>query len=158
METLFIADDEAHIREGLKYITDWESLGFRICGEASNGGDALAQILALKPSLVLMDIRMPGMLGTEIIRQAKDAGFKGKSIILSGHSSFTYAQEAIEGGVSFYLTKPVDEDELYQAVSKIKELLSAEKQQSSHLAAYRTKAKHVTLHELVTNPLSPPLF
>lgn len=157
METLFIADDEAHIREGLKYIIDWESLGFRICGEASNGGDALAQILALKPSLVLMDIRMPGMLGTEIIRQAKDAGFKGKSIILSGHSSFTYAQEAIEGGVSFYLTKPVDEDELYQAVSKIKELLSAEKQQSSHLAAYRTKAKHVTLHELVTNTLSPPL-
>ena len=35
METLFIADDESSIREGLKYIADWESLGFRLCGEAS---------------------------------------------------------------------------------------------------------------------------
>lgn len=56
MNTLFIADDEASIREGLKYIADWESLGFRLCGEASNGEDALAQILALQPSLALLDV------------------------------------------------------------------------------------------------------
>lgn len=47
METLFIADDEASIREGLKYIADWKALGFRLCGEATNGEDALAKILTL---------------------------------------------------------------------------------------------------------------
>ena len=59
METLFIADDESSIREGLKYIIDWESLGFRLCGEAANGEDALTQILALNPGLVLLDVKMP---------------------------------------------------------------------------------------------------
>ncbi len=51
METLFIADDESSIREGLKYIADWDSLGFRLCGEASNGEDALDKILTLNPNL-----------------------------------------------------------------------------------------------------------
>ncbi len=40
METLFIADDEKTIRDGLKCIVNWEELGFSICGEASNGEDA----------------------------------------------------------------------------------------------------------------------
>ena len=48
METLLIADDESAIREGLKYIIDWEAEGFRLCGEAGNGEDALSKILALR--------------------------------------------------------------------------------------------------------------
>ena len=157
METLFIADDEASIREGLKYIIDWEELGFSLCGEASNGEDALAGILALQPSLVMLDVKMPKMPGIEVIRQAREAGFQGKCIILSGYSDFTYAQEAIKNGVSFYLTKPLDEEELYTSVCKIKETLSAEKQQSQHLASYKTKAKNIVLAELLENTLEVPL-
>lgn len=157
METLFIADDEASIREGLKYIADWESLGFRLCGESSNGEDALAQILALQPSLTLLDVRMPKMHGTEVIRRAREAGYQGKCIILSGYSDFTYAQEAIRSGVSGYLTKPLDEDELYAVVRDVKAALSAEKKHSSHVAELKNKAKSVILRELVTNTLSSPL-
>ena len=108
METLLIADDEAAIREGLKYIIDWEAEGFRLCAEAGNGEDALAKILALRPSLVLLDVKMPKMHGTEVIRQAREQGFTGKCIILSGYSDFAYAQSAIRSGVSFYLLKPID--------------------------------------------------
>lgn len=157
METLFIADDESSIREGLKYIIDWESLGFRLCGEASNGEAALTQILALQPSLVLLDAKMPKIRGTEVIRLARESGYHGKCIILSGYSDFRYAQEAIKGGVSFYLTKPIDEDELCQTVMKIKETLSTERQHSSHLAAYKSKAKSVVLRELMTDTLGTPL-
>lgn len=157
METLFIADDEASIREGLKYIIDWEQLGFRICGEAANGETALTRILALQPSLVLLDVKMPKLHGTEIIRQARDAGWQGKCIILSGYSDFKYAQEAIQGGVSFYLTKPIDEDGLYAAVSKVKKLLSDEKQRSYHLSSYRTRAKSIVLKELLANTLDASL-
>lgn len=78
METLFIVDDENSIREGLKQIIDWNALGFELCGEASNGKDALSQILALNPSLVLLDVKMPGLHGTEVIRRAREAGFEGK--------------------------------------------------------------------------------
>lgn len=157
METLFIADDEFAIREGLKCIIDWESLGFRLCGEASNGEDALAQILALNPSLVLLDVKMPKLHGTDVIRLAREAGFQGKCIIISGYSDFKYAQEAIKSGVRFYLTKPLDEDELYQAVSEIRVLIQSEKEHSDHLTALKNKAKSVILYELITNTLSAPL-
>lgn len=157
METLFIADDESSIREGLKYIADWESLGFRLCGEASNGEDALAQILALQPSLSLLDVRMPKMHGTEVIRRARESGYQGKCIILSGYSDFKYAQEAIRSGVSGYLTKPLDEDELYAVVKDVKAALNADKKRSSHVAELKRKAKSVILRELITNTLSSPL-
>lgn len=157
METLFIADDEASIREGLKYIADWEALGFCLCGEASNGADALTQILTLQPSLAMLDVRMPKMHGTEVIRRAREAGYQGKCIILSGYSDFKYAQEAIRGGVSYYLTKPLDEDELYAVVDEVKAALSAERRQSRHVTALKNKAKSVILHELVTDTLDTPL-
>ncbi|MCM1037753.1 MAG: response regulator [Ruminococcus sp.] len=156
-ETLFIADDESSIREGLKYIIDWEELGFSVCGEASNGEDALAGIMTLQPSLVMLDVKMPKMQGIEVIRQAREAGFQGKCIILSGYSDFKYAQEAIKSGVSFYLTKPLDEEELYRSVCEIKETLSTEKQQSRHLASYKTRARNLVLAELLMNMLDTPL-
>ena len=157
METLFIADDEISIRQGLKYIIDWEALGFSLCGEAANGEDALAGILALRPSLVMLDVKMPKMHGIEVINRAREAGYQGKCIILSGYSDFKYAQEAIRNGVSFYLTKPIDEEELYAAVREIRETLSTEKQKSRHLASYKSKAKNIVLHELLTNTLDAPL-
>lgn len=157
METLFIADDELSIREGLKCIIDWEELGFTLCGEAANGQEALTKILAYQPSLVMLDVKMPGMHGTEIMARAREAGFTGKCIILSGYSDFKYAQEAIKSGVSYYLTKPLDEEELYQVVSEIRDLIRSEKQQSSHIVALKDKAKSMILYELLTNKLAAPL-
>lgn len=156
-DTLLIADDESSIREGLKYIIDWEELGFTICGEASNGEDALSRILALNPSLVLLDVKMPKMHGTEVIRRAREAGYQGKCIILSGYSDFKYAQEAIRNGVRFYITKPIDEDELYQRVSEIKQELTEERNHSTHFTEFQSKAKGVVLKELLTDTLNSPL-
>lgn len=91
METLLIADDEKNIRDGLKCILDWEALGFTVCGEASNGEEALSGILKSNPSLVLLDIRMPKLTGIDIIRIAREQGYDGRFIILSGYSDFSYA-------------------------------------------------------------------
>lgn len=157
MKKLFIADDEDSIREGLKCIIDWEKLGFRLCGEAANGKDALSRILAKNPDLVLLDVKMPGLHGTEVIRLARESGFQGKCIILSGYSDFKYAQEAIKNGVRFYLTKPIDEDELIETVTKIREEIMEERQRASHFTQYRNRAKNVVLQELLHNTLSEPL-
>ena len=108
MYTTFIADDELIIRQGLRCILDWEELGFQIIGEAANGADALDFIIKNNPDLVLLDIRMPQILGTEIVRRAKEQGFTGKFIILSGFTDFEYTQAAIHYGVDYYLTKPID--------------------------------------------------
>ncbi|MCL2052175.1 MAG: response regulator transcription factor [Lachnospiraceae bacterium] len=155
METVFIADDEQIIREGLKHIIDWANLGFTICGEAGSGEEALDGIMKLNPSLVLMDIRMPKLLGTDIIRNAREQGFSGKFIIISGYSDFSYAQTAIRHGVEFYLTKPIDEEELLEAVTRIRELLAKEQESSTNIDLFRKKAKNVILHELVTGIYSP---
>ncbi len=150
MRTVLIADDENNIREGLKCIMDWESAGFEVCGEAANGEEALNSILSLKPSLVLLDIKMPKMNGIDVIMHARENGYSGRFIILSGYSDFTYAQSAMRYGVDFYLTKPIDEDELFSAVNKIREELETEEATSQNMNHFRKKAKDVILHELIT--------
>lgn len=107
MRTVFIADDEDNIREGLKCIMDWEGAGFSVCGEAANGEDTLNGILRQNPSLCLLDIKMPKLNGIDVIKHARESGYRGKFIILSGYSDFTYAQSAMRYGVDFYLTKPI---------------------------------------------------
>jgi two-component system response regulator YesN len=154
MYTVFITDDEISIREGLKCIIDWESLGFTICGEAGNGSDALSEILAKQPDLVLLDIRMPKMHGIDVIIAAREHGFTGKFILLSGYSDFGYAQTAIRYGVDFYLTKPIDEDELSQAIVNVKSVLDQERQNDKYVNQYKIKAKNVIIQELLTNSFS----
>ncbi len=150
MYQVLIVDDESLIRDGLKYIMDWEAAGFSICGEASNGEDALRLILSDQPDLVLMDIRMPKMHGLEVVKTARECDFKGKFIILSGYSDFKYAQEAIRYGVDFYLTKPIDEDELADSLQNIKQALDSENRNQDNLEQLKRKAKDVILHELIT--------
>ncbi len=148
---LLIADDEIDVREGIRYLLDWQSLGFVICGEGKNGQDTLEQILKLQPDVVLMDIRMPKLSGLEVVKSSIEQGFSGKFIIISGYSDFAYAKEAIHYGVTNYLTKPIDEDELLHAVTEAKEALEQEQEQLKKLIVYRDKARESILSEIILN-------
>lgn len=154
MYTVFIADDEESIREGLKCIVDWEDIGFLICGEAGNGSDALSEILSKQPSLVLLDIKMPKMHGIDVVVAAREQGYTGKCILLSGYSDFGYAQTAIRYGVDYYLTKPIDEDELLQSLINVKNLLDQENLNDKYVNHYKLRAKNVILQELLTGTAS----
>lgn len=121
MNTLFIADSDIAVRNEISNILDWNSLGFSFCGEASDGEDALEQILSLQPDLVILDTDIPKIHGTEVLHHARKSGFRGKCIIISAQCSFQYAKEAINGNAAFYLNKPIDRDELYQAVCEIRD-------------------------------------
>lgn len=121
--SVFIADDEENIRNGLKYILEWEELGFTICGEASSGKDAVEKISYLQPDIVILDIKMPGMTGLEVIKTINEDSKIAKIpyfIILSGFSDFDYAKSALNFGAKAYLLKPVDEDELQKVIFNIK--------------------------------------
>ena len=65
---VLFADDEQLIRQGLRYTINWEEAGFFICGEAENGEETLEKIDKYNPDLVILDIRMPGIYGTELHR------------------------------------------------------------------------------------------
>lgn len=149
MFKLFIADDEKEIREGLKYILDWPSLGFDICGEAANGEDALSGILNLQPDLVLLDIRMPKLMGIEVAREARSAGFAGHFVVLSGYSDFSYAQRLISYNVDSYLTKPIDEDELLETIELVIRRLEKERVSSHSMENYKKAAKNVLLAHII---------
>lgn len=146
---VLIADDEKIVLEGLKSIIDWNALGFTICQTASDGQDALDKILSLNPDLVLIDIRMPKRSGVEVVQAAVEHGYTGKFIILSGVTDFRLAQTAMRYGVDFYLTKPIDEDELEQAVRSVHELIRAQAKNRTFYAQYRDKAKQSILHDIM---------
>lgn len=155
---LFIADDEIDVREGIRYLIDWGSLDFTICGEGKNGQDALDKILKYQPDLVLLDIRMPKLTGLDVIRLAREAGFVGKFIILSGYSDFSYAQEAIRYGVNCYLTKPIDEDELEKAVIEAKDTILSEQKSQKQMVQYRSQARESILKDILMNKADYPLL
>lgn len=147
---VLIVDDEPLVRRGIRSLIDWERLGFFICGEAEDGQSALEQIAKYQPSLVLLDIRMPQMSGTEFMRLARASGFDGEFIILSGYPDFQYAQTAIRYGASFYLSKPIDEKELEDAVLSVKERLEKQHSENNSFTQYQKKAKTTVLLDLFT--------
>ncbi len=118
MYRVLIAEDEDIIRKGIAYTMDWVSMGCTIIGEAANGKEGIEQIKELHPDIVLTDIMMPVIDGIEMIKQGQEiADFK--AIIMTSYADFEYAKQAIELGVSAYLMKPVEEEELKKNIAKI---------------------------------------
>jgi len=128
MLNVLIIDDEPNVRLGLKKIVPWEENGFQVCGEGQDAEDGFEKIMTLSPDIVLIDIKLPGKLGTDVIKEAREAGFTGKFIIVSGYSNFEYAKTGIKYGVKSYILKPVDEDELMDLLLELKTEIEKEKQ------------------------------
>lgn len=147
--SVMIADDEENIRAGLKCIMDWDDLGFSVDYEAENGEQALDIIEKSSPEVVVMDLNMPRIQGIDVIKKAREKGYPGRFIILSGYSDFKYAQSAIKYGVTNYLTKPIDEDELQKTLEDIGKEMSLEKEEEGKLQTIRKKARDSVIQDLL---------
>ncbi|WEK54635.1 MAG: response regulator transcription factor [Candidatus Cohnella colombiensis] len=122
MYSILIVDDEPLIREGLRTIIDWEEHGFRVVDVASDAAEALRKHQQLEPSLMIVDIRMPGMDGLELLRKIHEQYRPCPHfLILSGYADFEYARTALQLKVDGYLLKPIDEDELISYLRKVKD-------------------------------------
>lgn len=151
MLKVLIIDDEPYVREGLKYIVDWNENGFEVCGEASNGDEGYEKILELKPDIILLDIQMPGKLGLEILKDVRKRGIKGRFIIISGYSNFEYAKQAIKYGVKDYLLKPIDEDELLDIALKLKNEIEEEDKSKNNIEKNKVALRQYVLGQLMLN-------
>lgn len=145
-----LVDDEPIILQGLQILIDWEAHDFEIVGCASDGIEGLDLIQKLNPDLVISDIQMPNMSGVQMISQAYDQ-YHCKYIVLSGYSDFAYAQQCISFGVQEYLLKPIDENELIQALEKVKSRIALDK--SSDAAQTRLNDLNQKLQVLTTDEL-----
>jgi len=152
MYHLLIVDDEFRVREGLKRLIDWESVGFQVSGDAESAEQALLAIQANKPHVVLTDIIMYEMNGIELVGKLNASEPSIKTVILSGYGEFHYAQQALRLGASDYLTKPVDFEELKRVFAKIKLALDAEREEADKAEDYERLKKENLLVNMIKNP------
>lgn len=119
MFKVMIVDDEPSTRQGLETFIPWENYGFEVVGTAENGIEAIEKYKSLTPNLMIVDMRMPGMSGIELIEKIREEDSSIQFIILSAHAEFEFAKKAITYNVKGYLLKPVDEDELIPMLNEI---------------------------------------
>lgn len=136
MIKVFLVEDEAVIRRGIRDTIDWQSNGFEFVGEAGDGEYAYPLILKTEPDILLTDVKMPFMDGLELGRLVKKALPKTRIVILSGCNEFDYAKEAIKIGISDYIVKPVTAADLTGALKKVAEAIREEQEQSRLLERY----------------------
>ena len=127
MYSVFFVDDEALVITSLKACVDWASLGFSVMGEANDGISAYEMIISLKPDIVFVDIRMPGMNGLELIKKVYGENPHVLFIIISGYAEFAYVQKALSYGVLGYCLKPFDDDEILFLLAKARDALEKSK-------------------------------
>jgi two-component system response regulator PilR (NtrC family) len=124
---ILVVDDEEIIRDSLFYILEKE--GYQV-DKAENGKIALEKIIANHYDLVITDIEMPLMKGTELLEKIKTIDFQTSVIIITAFGSLDTAISALRNGASDYILKPVEFDELLikaKRLFEIKDLLTENK-------------------------------
>ena len=95
MIKVLIVDDEYIMRQGLKYMIDWEQEGFEIVGEATNGAEALQFIETLTPQIIICDIVMPQLDGVDFSEAVHRMYPRIQTIILSGYDKYEYVRHTL---------------------------------------------------------------
>ncbi len=112
-KVLIVDDEEQFCASMLKILT-----ARKISATAVNRGqDALAEIFRTSYDVILLDVKMPGISGIEVLKQLKEKGSQAEVIVLSGHASLDTAVEIVKYGAYDYLLKPCDVDELLVKIS-----------------------------------------
>lgn len=117
---VMIIDDEYLIRNLIKNCIDWNELGVEIIGEASNAVEGINLINKEKPDIILTDINMPVTDGLDMSKCILEKYPDIKVIVITGYNEFEYAKRSIKIGVSDFILKPIDEDELRNSILKLK--------------------------------------
>jgi DNA-binding NarL/FixJ family response regulator len=112
---VLIVDDHPVVRDGLRGILVAEP-EFEVVGEAANGQDAVTQAQALRPDVVLMDLRMPRMDGVTAIARMAELGVEARVLVLTTYDTESHVLPAIEAGATGYLLKDAPSEELLHAV------------------------------------------
>jgi len=115
---ILIADDHLIMREGLKALLESHD-DIDVVGEATNGQEAIDQVVKLQPDVVLMDITMPVMNGLDATRAIKKANPDVKILILTMHEGDAYFFNILEAGASGYFIKGGSASDLVSALQAV---------------------------------------
>jgi len=115
---VLLVDDQPLLRMGFRLVLDDEE-GLAVVGEAGDGAEALRQVAALDPDVVLMDVRMPGTNGIEATERIVAAGSRSRVLILTTFDLDEYAFAALRAGASGFLLKDARPAELVAAIRAV---------------------------------------
>jgi len=132
MYKVLLVDDEELERKILCFILNNSSLPITIVGEAASGREALDKVHDIRPDLIIMDIKMPGIDGIEATRQIKALYPNIEVLILTAYSKFSYSQQAIKAQATDYLLKPIQPQQLIEAVKLALDRLSLKTSRPCH--------------------------
>lgn len=119
MYKVVVVEDEKIVRQGIVHSTNWTAVDCMVVGEAENGEAGIEVIEKLRPDLVITDIKMPKMTGIEMIEELHKREIKPYVIFLTAYDDFSYARQGIRLGVSDYVLKPFEDDQLENSVRDI---------------------------------------
>lgn len=123
MYRVVIIDDEPIIVEGISRMVPWEKYNCRVTATANDGMEGADMIREQKPDIVITDISMPGQSGLEMIAGLRSEFPNMMISILTGYRNFDFAQKAIWLGVTRYLLKPSNMEEIEEALHSMTEKL-----------------------------------
>lgn len=116
---IMIVDDEFIMRQGIRYMMDWEAHGYQVAAEASNGKEALDLLEETRPHIILCDIAMPVLDGLDFIKAVHRKHPEIQIVVLSSYDRFDYVREALlEGAVDYVLKPTLNPQELLKIVDK----------------------------------------
>ena len=118
MIRVLVADDQALVRAGFRAILEVEE-DLEVVGEAAEGGEAVNSARELRPDVVLMDVRMPGVDGIEATRRLLRDGDAPRVLMLTTFDLDEYVYEAMKAGASGFLLKDAPRDQLVGAVRTV---------------------------------------
>ncbi len=121
-----IIDDELHSRETTKMMLMSLSSKVEVVGTAVNAIDGVKLIADTQPDLIFLDVQMPEISGIQMLDMVP--GYKGEIIFVTAHDK--YAVQAFKKGALHYLLKPLDPEELEEAVTRVEKIIGSKKTKS----------------------------
>lgn len=118
MIRVLLVDDQRLMRDGMKTLLSLEP-DLQVVGEAGNGLEGVQQAMALRPDVVLMDIRMPGMNGVDATREIRRSLSETRVLVLTTFDDDDLVMDALLEGAAGYLTKDLPAEEIAESVRKV---------------------------------------
>ena len=119
MYSLLIVDDESWIRRGIRARLQDHGFHFSAVYEAGSGAEALELMTEHRPDILLLDVKMDGMDGVEVMSRLKQMRLEPKTVVISGYSEFGFVEQAINFGARGYLLKPIDSQLFVQRIQAV---------------------------------------
>jgi DNA-binding NarL/FixJ family response regulator len=119
MARILIADDHEVVRQGVRSVISKSRPKWEICGEATNGKDAIQAVTVLKPDVVILDISMPGMNGLEAAAHISKLGLSSRILIFTMHESDRLITDIRAAGAQGYVQKSQAGRDLIRAIDTL---------------------------------------